>query len=102
MASETSSSARKLPKRLVALPDRDPHVPTSLCSLGLKTFIANSVTDGEQREHERRGVRGDLVEARYCSSTWSVSVSVLPASLPETTATAPYSPSARAVVRTTP
>ena len=35
-------------------------------------------------------------------STWSVSVSVSPTILPETTVTAPYSPSARAVVSTTP
>ena len=58
--------------------------------------------DREQREHDRGGVRADEVEAWKRSSTWSVIVSVSPTMRPETTATAPYSPSARAVVRTTP
>lgn len=43
-----------------------------------------------------------MSKARKRSSTWIVSVSVRPVSLPETMATAPYSPSARAAVRTTP
>ena len=62
--------------------------------MAIRVSTARSASTG-------RRVRGDLVEAQVLL-TCSVSVSVLPAMRPETTATAPYSPRARAVVRTTP
>ena len=97
-STETSSSAVKSPKRFVTFRTS---IAISARPFGA-SVIASERHDGEEREHDRRRVRACTSNAWKRSSTWSVIVSVRPAMRPETTLTAPNSPSARAVVRTTP
>ena len=98
--SETSSRATCSPKRL--------ETSRTSIAIGLSSFLRSSSV---MVPMTTIAIIASSTEAAYApvrskawkrSSTCRVSVSVWPESLPETTAIAPNSPSARAVVRITP
>src|SRR5207302_808568 len=71
-------------------------------SFGRNTVMSTSVPIASRARRTDAAYAPVALNDSYWSWTCSVSVSVLPTMRPETTLTAPNSPSARAVVRTTP
>ena len=100
MPRETSSRATKSPEPLRYLPNRYRQRPPP-SARGAEDVHGDERKDCQQREHEEV-VRGHLVETKVLLVDVDGQSVRLPRDAAETTATAPYSPSARAVVRTTP
>ena len=96
---ETSSRATKSPNCFRVLLNDDAHQDASF---RLNEFIASSVADRDQRQHQRGGVGPSRLNCPNSRHTQSGAVSVSSLIRPETIATAPNSPSARAVASTTP
>ncbi len=100
---QTSSSATKSPKRLLTLRTSIAiRRPSLLRVRRVSRFIASSVASASSASTTAAVYAPVVSKFSKRSCTYSGSVCVWPSIRPETTLTAPNSPSARAVVSTTP